>query len=100
MAKGVDRANRIIGTGLDGVPWRLYDRQATNRRGLRMRIIAHTKYGVFETVETEFNEAEYAKLEQFLEQINKVDYFSFWTEKGTVYLNEGMIRDTLFVLQK
>jgi len=82
------------------MPRRLYDRQATNRRGLRMRIIAHTKYGVFETVETEFNETEYAKLEQFLEQINKVDYFSFWTEKGTVYLNEGMIRDTLFVLQK
>ena len=65
-----------------------------------MRIIAHTKYGVFKSTETEYDEGEYAAMERFLERVNEYEYFSMETDEGAVYMSKGMIGDTLFVIEK
>jgi hypothetical protein len=65
-----------------------------------MRIIAHTKYGVFEGIEREYDKTEYENIGKFLEKLSKLDYFSFATDKGEVYMTEQMISDTLFILEK
>ena len=65
-----------------------------------MKIIAHTKYGVFEGVENEYDEEKYAEIGKFLEQIYKLEYFSFTTDKGEVYMTKEMINNTLFILEK
>ena len=65
-----------------------------------MRIVAHTKYGVFEGVENEYDGEKYAEIGKFLEQIYKLEYFSFHTDKGEIYITKEMIADTLFVLEK
>ena len=65
-----------------------------------MKIIAHTKYGVFEGVEKEYNEEKYAEIGKFLEQLCDLKYFSFQTDKGEIYLTKEMIADTLFILEK
>ena len=65
-----------------------------------MRIIAHTKYGVFEGTETEYSETEYEDIELFLEKLPKMEYFSFGTDKGVIYFTKEIITDTLFILEK
>jgi virulence-associated protein VapD len=65
-----------------------------------MRIVAHTKYGVFEGVENEYDEEKYADIGKFLENIHKLEYFSFTTDKGEIYITKEMIADTLFILEK
>lgn len=65
-----------------------------------MKIIAHTKYGVFEGVENEYDEEKYAEIGKFLEQIYKLEYFSFHTDKGEIFITKEMITDTLFILEK
>ena len=65
-----------------------------------MKIIAHTKYGVFVGVENEYDEEKYAEIGKFLEQIYKLEYFSFTTDKGEIYFTKEIIADTLFVLEK
>jgi hypothetical protein len=65
-----------------------------------MRIVAHTKYGVFEGIENEYDEEKYVNIGKFLEKIHKLDYFSFQTDKGEIYFTKQMIDDTLFVLEK
>ena len=65
-----------------------------------MKIIAHTKYGVFEGVENEYDEKKYAEIEKFLEKIHKLEYFCLMTDKGQIYFASQMIADTLFVFEK
>ena len=65
-----------------------------------MKIIAHTKYGVFEGVEKEYNEKQYVQIGKLLEQLCDLKYFSFQTNKGEIYLTKEMIDDTLFILEK
>ena len=65
-----------------------------------MRIIAHTKYGVFKGVGQEYSEEKYEAIEKFLEQIANLSYFSFVIETGEVYMTKEMIADSLFVLEK
>ena len=65
-----------------------------------MKIIAHTKYGVFEGVEHEYDEEKYVDIGKFLEKIHQLDYFSFQTDKGEIYITKEMIADTLFILEK
>jgi virulence-associated protein VapD len=65
-----------------------------------MRIIAHTKYGVFEGIESEYDETKYKDIQMFLEKIADFKYFSFETDKGEVYMMKEMIEDTLFILEK
>ena len=65
-----------------------------------MKIIAHTKYGVFEGIENEYNEEQYNQIGRLLEQLCDLKYFSFHTDKGEVYFTKEMIDDTLFILEK
>jgi hypothetical protein len=66
----------------------------------KMRIVAHTKYGVFKGVERDYNEQEYADIGKLLEKLPKLEYFSFMTDAGGVYMTKEMIADSLFVLEK
>lgn len=65
-----------------------------------MRIVEHTKYGVFNGVAEEYSEEEYKRIGVFLERLKDLSYFSFTTETGEVYMTEAMISDSLFVLEK
>jgi virulence-associated protein VapD len=65
-----------------------------------VKIIAHTKYGVFEGVENEYDEKKYEDIGKFLEQLSDLTYFSFHTDKGEIYFTKEMIADTLFILEK
>jgi hypothetical protein len=65
-----------------------------------MRIVAHTKYGVFNGVTEEYSQEKYKRIGEFLERLKDLSYFSFTTETGEVYMTEAMISDSLFVLEK
>ena len=65
-----------------------------------MRIIAHTKYGIFEGTKHEYDEVQYAEIMKFLEQLHKLEYFAFTTDKGEIYFTKEMIADTLFIFEK
>jgi hypothetical protein len=65
-----------------------------------MKIIVHTKYGVFEGVESEYREQKYLQTGQLLEKISKLEYFCFNTDKGEIYMTKEMIADSLFILEK
>ena len=65
-----------------------------------MKIVAHTKYGVFEGVENEYDEEQYAEIGKFLNQLCDMKYLSLETDKGEIYITKEMIADTLFVLEK
>lgn len=65
-----------------------------------MKIIAHTKYGVFNGVEEEYSEKKYEWTGKFLENLADLSYFSFTTETGEVYMTKEMIADSLFILEK
>jgi hypothetical protein len=65
-----------------------------------MKIIAHTKYGVFEGKSVKYSETEYKRIGKLLEYLPKVEYFSFETDNGEVYMTKEMIADTLFILEK
>lgn len=65
-----------------------------------MKIIAHTKYGVFTGVEEEFSPERYVEIAEFLGKLCELSYFAFRIEKGKVYMTKGMIADSLFVLEK
>ena len=65
-----------------------------------MRIIAYTKYGVFNGVEEKYSEEKYEAITKFLEQIANLSYFSFVIETGEVYMTKEMIADSLFFLEK
>jgi hypothetical protein len=65
-----------------------------------MRIVVHTKYGVFEGIEREYDEEKYYENKKFLNQLCDLKYFSFPTDKGEIYLTKEMIADSLFILKK
>lgn len=65
-----------------------------------MRIVVHTKYGVFEGTENEYNETEYKEIGCFLEKLSKLESFFLETDKGEIYMTQEMIADSLFVLEK
>ena len=39
-----------------------------------MKIIAHTKYGVFEGVQNEYDEEKYVDIGKFLEKLSHLDH--------------------------
>lgn len=65
-----------------------------------MRIIAHTKYGVFTSAEDKYSEEAFVELCEFLENLHNMEYFTFGTETGKVYMTKEMIADSLFFLEK
>ena len=65
-----------------------------------MRIVAHTKYGVFYGSEKDYDESSYLEIGKFLENIGEMKYFSFVTDDGEIYFTKGMLDDSLFALEK
>lgn len=65
-----------------------------------MKIIAHTRYGVFEGKSVEYDETEYKRIGKLLEYLPKVEYFSFETDMGEIYMTKEMIANSLFILEK
>ena len=65
-----------------------------------MRIVAHTKYGVFYGIEEDCNESSYREVSKFLERLGTAEYFSFGTDDGEIYLTKAMIDDSVFILDK
>lgn len=65
-----------------------------------MRIIAHTKYGVFTGVEEEFSPESYVEVADFLGRLCELTYFAFRTATGKVYMTKEMVADSLFILEK
>lgn len=66
-----------------------------------MKIIAHTKYGIFESCDQEYNEEEYEKLKEFMSEIaSGGSYISLQTDNGFVYLGKELIQDSLFIIQE
>jgi len=66
-----------------------------------MRIIAHTKHGVFSSVERTATEEEFLEVGTFLVDIvERGTRFSIDTEEGEMFFFENMIKDSLFILQK
>ena len=65
-----------------------------------MRIVAHTKYGVFEGVEQDYDEKEYVEIAESLWKVSDLKNFSFVTDKGEIFFTKQIIADTLFVLEK
>jgi len=66
-----------------------------------MKIIAHTKYGVFTSVERTVTEGEFLEVGEFLANVvERGTRFSINTEEGEMFFSENMIKDSLFILQK
>lgn len=66
-----------------------------------MKIIAHTKYGVFTSVERTVTEEEFLETSEFLSDVvERGTRISIDTEEGEIFFSENMIKDSLFILQK
>ena len=65
-----------------------------------MNILAHTKYGVFQTTESKYNEEDYKSISDFLERLPELEYLQLETDGGDVYFSKELIADSLFILQK
>jgi hypothetical protein len=65
-----------------------------------MRIVVHTKHGVFQGIEEDYTESSYLKLSEFLEKLASYEYFSFGTPNGSIYLTKAMIDDSVFIVEK
>lgn len=65
-----------------------------------MKIIAHTKYGKFETQPTDYSEEEYTKLQNFMSTVTDSKFLTLNTENGFIYLPKEIIQDTLFEIEK
>ena len=65
-----------------------------------MKVIAHTKYGVFESIEKDATKEEFEGMEYLLENLYITNWFALDTDKGKLYFTEEMIADTLFILEE
>jgi len=65
-----------------------------------MRIIVHTKHGVFYGIESDYNESDYLEATSFLKRLNFLEYFTLTTDDGEVYLPKEMINDSVFIIEK
>jgi hypothetical protein len=65
-----------------------------------MKIMVHTKYGVFSSKEQNYTEELYEELRSMVDRLATAKYFCFDTENGMVFLTEKMIQDSLFIVEK
>ena len=71
--------------------------QPTNK----MKIIAHTPYGVFEGIEEDYDEQKFETHAEGLErELPKTPIFVFNTVQGEIYMTSEMINKSLFILEK
>jgi hypothetical protein len=65
-----------------------------------MKITAHTKYGIFESVSAPYTEDDWGKLTNLIKESMNLSYFCMATNTGEIYFTPEMMKDTLFVLEK
>lgn len=65
-----------------------------------MKIIAHTQYGTFESIEQEYTDELYDQLKELLAKMADFKYFIFETDTGNVFLTKNMIDRSIFVIEK
>ena len=65
-----------------------------------MKVIAHTKYGVFESTEQDATKEEIEQMDSLLKNLNIAQWFALDTDKGKIYFSKEMLADTLFILEK
>lgn len=65
-----------------------------------MKVVAHTKYGQFESLDVEYTENQYNYLRDVVFKVADSPFFHFETANGTVYFPQGIIQDTIFEIQK
>ena len=65
-----------------------------------MKVIAHTRYGVFESIQKDATKEEVEEMEDLLENLHITNWFALGTNKGKLYFTKEMIADTLFILEK
>jgi hypothetical protein len=65
-----------------------------------MRLIANTPRGVYKGEETEYSEKDYKLLSLWLESIHNLEYLSFATPYGEIYMTQEMINQSVIVLEK
>jgi hypothetical protein len=65
-----------------------------------MQIIIHTKHGKFKGKKYVFDEDKYTEISSFLNRINRLEYVSFETETGEIFLTKVMIDDSVFEIIK
>ena len=65
-----------------------------------MKVIAHTRYGVFESIQKDATKEEVEEMEDLLENLHITNWFALGTDKGKLYFTKEMIADTLFILEK
>jgi hypothetical protein len=65
-----------------------------------MKILIHTKYGVFSSKEQDYSDELYEELRSMVDKLSNAKYFCFDTENGMVFLTEKMIQETVFVVEK
>jgi arginine repressor len=66
-----------------------------------MKVVIHTKYGVFKSLEAKYKEEEFTKLTELLEKVHTVSHlFVINTSAGELYMSKDIIADSLFILQK
>ena len=67
----------------------------------KMKIIAHTPYGVFEGIEEDYDEQKFETHAEGLErELPKTPIFVFNTAQGEIYMTSEMINKSLFILEK
>jgi len=64
-----------------------------------MKVIAHTKYGVFEGVEKDATKEEFEEMDSFLKNLYLSQWFRLGTDNGGIYFTKEMLADTLFILE-
>ena len=65
-----------------------------------MKLVAHTRYGIFESIEQEYDEDYYEQVKELLSRLSEFKYFTFETNDGNVYLNKELIGESLFQIIK
>jgi hypothetical protein len=65
-----------------------------------MKVVVHTKYGKFESLDVVYDEEQYEYLRSMIFKINESPYFHFESSEGTVYFPQGIIQDSVFIIEK
>jgi hypothetical protein len=65
-----------------------------------VKLVVHTKYGVFESIEQDYDDEYYEQVKELLAKLPEFKYFTFETNDGNLYLTKDMIGDSLFQIIK
>jgi hypothetical protein len=63
-------------------------------------MIVNTPLGIIRTKERELNEEEWEQSTESMKLINQLTYLELDTEDGIIFMAEGMIQSSIFILVK